>query len=114
MRQFGEIAEGLRARTGYLGWTYRLHFNQREWESILVEAAEALDLASEFERDGEVVATSMQLLYMKHRAEGNAHADAITKMSKSTGIDEETILRVLARAKRDDVIFGKSKGKESK
>lgn len=46
--------------------------------------------------------TDLQKLYLKARVEGQKHRAAIRSMSIETGIDEASIVRALARAKRED------------
>jgi hypothetical protein len=46
--------------------------------------------------------TELQKLYVKFRIEGAKHRAAIRQISAETGIDEATVSRCLARAKRED------------
>lgn len=52
--------------------------------------------------------TDMQLLYLKTRTEQKCgHRAALRAMSRETGIDPDTIDRVLQRARRADAIDAK-------
>lgn len=46
--------------------------------------------------------TDLQKLYVKHRVEGKKHRAAIRQIAIDTGIDEGSVSRALARAKRED------------
>lgn len=46
--------------------------------------------------------TELQKMYVKARVEGQKHRSAIRSISINTGIDEGSVSRALARAKRED------------
>lgn len=59
--------------------------------------------------------TDMQLLYLKVRAEQKiGHRAALREMSRRTGIDPDSIDRVLQRARRADAIDAKRAKKAAK
>ena len=46
--------------------------------------------------------TDLQLIYLNARARGMRHRAAIDHVSRETGLDQGTVARCLARAKRAD------------